>query len=239
MDRNQAKDWILVPQGAEKRAIDRGLKRVRDYKPLVLGIPIGTRSLRQSLQQWQASVSFPKDYPKRILLMGLCGSLSPQFQVGDIVIYRDCCYAIDGSQPQIKSCDREFTSQLQKKCGDRAKTVTQLTSDRLIWSAQEKQRLGKLNKADAIDMEGFAALEVITTIFTESTPKIGMIRVVSDACDRDIPNLEGAIDSSGSLQPLPLAIGFLKQPSAAIRLIKDSLTALRVLEQLTTKLFGK
>ncbi|MEY2859383.1 MAG: hypothetical protein RLZZ74_3696, partial [Cyanobacteriota bacterium] len=46
-----------------------------------------------------------------------------------------------------------------------------------------------------------------------------------------------SIDSQGNLQTLPLAIALIKQPIAAIRLIRGSLTGLRALEAITAKLF--
>jgi hypothetical protein len=63
-----------------------------------------------------------------------------------------------------------------------------------------------------------------------------MLRVVSDGCDHDIPNLNSGLSSDGSLQPLALAVAMLKQPIAATRLIRGSLQALKVLEQVTTLL---
>jgi hypothetical protein len=47
-----------------------------------------------------------------------------------------------------------------------------------------------------------------------------MLRVVSDDSKHDIPNLTSAINSDGSLQPLPLAITMIRQPIAATRLIR-------------------
>ena len=53
-----------------------------------------------------------------------------------------------------------------------------------------------------------------------------------------IPNLNRAIDPDGNLRTLPMAIAFLQQPLAAIRLIRGSLTGLKTLQQVTFKLFG-
>ncbi len=65
-----------------------------------------------------------------------------------------------------------------------------------------------------------------------------MLRVVSDDLTGDIPNLDSAIDPNGNLQTWPMAIAFLQQPLAAIRLIKGSLRGLKTLQQITTQLFS-
>jgi hypothetical protein len=232
-------DLILVPQGAEFKTVCRGLRKVNSLKPEVLQVPIGTKSVKNCLEKWCAGRTFPTDRPQKILLMGLCGSLSPQYRVGDAVIYRDCLYASNLSNTQIQTCSHELFERLEQLLKHKIKTVRGLRSDRLIWSATEKARLGQLYTADVVDMEGFAVIETLQSIFPTQTPEIGIIRVVSDDCDRDIPNLEGAIDVNGSLQTFPLAMSFLKQPIAAARLIRGSLKGLKALEQLTGELFSK
>jgi len=77
---------ILVPQGAEYQAVCRGLNQVRGSKPTVVAIPMGVQPLRQYLQQLVG------DRPTNVLLMGLCGSLSPKYGVGDLVLYQSCPY---------------------------------------------------------------------------------------------------------------------------------------------------
>jgi hypothetical protein len=225
---------ILVPQGQEYKAIARGLRKI-DVTTKILSVPMGTHSLQNFLEEWKTTKSFSQQTFHKILLMGLCGSLSSQFRVGDVVIYRDCLYA---STNELEYCDRQIVQNLKKNLKARTKIVRGLTSDRLIWSAEEKRQLGKLYDADVVDMEGFIVLKTIKAIFTERIPQIAIVRVVSDDCDRDIPNLEGAIDANGKLQPLSVTTSFLQQPIAAIRLIKGSLKGLRVLEKLTTEIFS-
>ena len=228
-------DLILVPQGLEYRAIARGVNRINLPKPKILSVPMGTRSLQYFLEESKNRQFFRKNSFQKIVLMGLCGSLSSQFQVGDVVIYKDCLYA---STNELEYCDRQLTQNLEQILRNPAKKVRGLTSDRLIWAAEEKQSLGKLDDADVVDMEGYVALKTIKAIFMETTPQIAIVRVVSDNCDRDIPNLEEAIDTNGRLQPLSVAASFLQQPIAAIRLIRGSIEGLRVLEKLTAEIFS-
>ncbi|MCL6754716.1 phosphorylase [Nostoc sp. CCCryo 231-06] len=224
---------ILVPQGAEYKAVCRGLSGVTGSIPTVIAIPVGMKPLLKYLQQGQFLA------PSRVLIMGICGSLSDRYTVGDIVLYQDCVY-----QGKRQECDRTFTAQLHSALNTNAinrvspdsppNLVKSLTSDRVIWSAAEKRHLGETLRADVVDMEGFTALE----FFNAAGVAVAMLRVVSDDCQHDIPDLTPAINSDGSLNPFPLAMGMLRQPLAATRLIRGSLTALKVLEQVTNRLFS-
>ncbi|MDZ8094758.1 MAG: phosphorylase [Nostoc sp. DedQUE05] len=215
---------ILVPQGAEYKAVCRGLSGITAPIPKVVPIPVGMKPLLKYLQQGQFLT--PKS---RVLIMGICGSLSDRYTVGDLVLYQNCIY-----QGKQQECDRTFTAQLHSYLSEKALLVKSLTSDRVIWSAAEKHHLGKTLAADVVDMEGFTALE----FFNAAEVSVAMLRVVSDDCQHNIPDLTPAINSDGSLNPFPLAIAMLRQPFAATRLIRGSLTALKVLEQVTNRLFS-
>jgi len=251
-------DTILVPQGAEYQAVCRGLRGVTGCIPTVLPIPVGMQPLLQYLQKSAASGQFLAA-KSRVLILGLCGSLSDRYGVGDIVLYQDCLY-----QGKRQECDRSFTAELLgigqgakgKGQGGKQRSllfpftfylsprrshlpqspitlVKALTSDRVISSAAEKRRLGETLAADVVDMEGFTALEFLNA----AGVAVAMLRVVSDDCQYDIPDLTRAIGSDGSLRPLPLAMAMIRQPIAATRLIRGSLKALKVLEKVTNRLF--
>ncbi len=247
-------DTILVPQGAEYQAVCRGLRGVTGSIPAILPIPVGMKPLLQYLQQCSKNGQFLAA-KSRVLILGLCGSLSDRYGVGDIVLYQNCLY--QGKQQQ---CDRSLTALLGMGHGAWGKQgrgaggreqrgkfvpslntqqstlnlVNALTSDRVISSAAEKRRLGKTLGVDVVDMEGFIALEFLNA----AGVAVAMLRVVSDDCQHDIPDLTGAIDSDGSLRPLPLAMAMIRQPIAATRLIRGSLTALKVLEKVTNQFFS-
>jgi hypothetical protein len=227
-------DAILVPQGAEYQAVCQGLKKLSSPIPQVLPIPIGSSSVITYLRNWQQSQTFLHQPPATVLLIGLCGSLSPQYQVGDCVIYEGCSYFSDqfNSRESWQNCDLHLTDLLQKHLGDKVSKVKGLTSDRLIWSAAEKLQLGKQYLMDVVDMEGYGVLKKLN----KNGIKVAIIRVISDNCDCDLPNLTEAISSDGSLRPFTLTGKMLQQPVAAIRLIRGSLTALNRLKKLTTNL---
>ena len=201
---------IFVPQGAEYQAVCRGI-RSRRNPPQVLPIPVG-REVSFDFER----VSRTKD----ILVMGLCGSLSPQFEVGTIALYRSC---VDVSGT-VKDCDRDLTQRLQNQL--QVSPVLGLTSDRVICSAAEKRELGKTHRAEVVDMEGFGILSQIPA---------AILRVVSDGIDGDLPDLSGVI-YGGKIQTIPMTIALLKRPIAAGRLIRGSLTGLKKLRQLAADL---
>ena len=211
---------ILVPKGAEYNSVCRGVKAATS-EPLVLPIPVGVKALTQYLEN-DFSLS-----PSRILIMGLCGSLSPKYKVGDVVLYENCRYG-----GEVLECDRSFTSQLYNHLKTNIALVKSLTSDSVVYSASEKRRLAETYAAEVVDMEGFAALNVLS----KRGISVAMLRVISDDSQHNIPNLNSAIDEKGNLQPLPLAREMITQPIAAFHLIKGSLTALKLLQQVSSEI---
>lgn len=214
---------ILVCQGAEHAAVCRGLQSINS-QVAVLPIPVGpaavARSLSTLLQQGDLSGT-------EILVVGLCGSLSECCQVGDVVIYRQCALLTDAAELRWLECDRALTERLQQRLGQ-ARLVNALTSDRMIHAAAEKCQLGQTYTAEVVDMEGFAILEALKS----ANVSVAMIRVMSDDCQHDLPDLTATLDDNGALRPLPMAIAFIQQPLSAIRLIRGSLQALKQLQQI-------
>ncbi len=225
-------DTILVVQGPELKSVKRGLSCSLSVPPKLLPIPIGITSVTRYLNQWQEKHDFSFQQLSTVLVMGLCGSLSSQYQPGDIVIY-DECVLFDDSQLLRQKCNEVLTTKLQTHLQEKASLVRGLTSDRFIYKAEEKQLLGKNTGAEVVDMEGFAILN----FFAKLSISVAMVRVISDDCHHDLPDLSSAITSSGNLRPLPLAIAMLQQPLAALQLIQGSSKGLKVLQEVTSRLF--
>lgn len=230
-------DAILVPQGAEYQAVCQGLSQILSPKPLVVPIPVGPKPTTQYLDQWLQTRQTQSLPQTRVLLMGLCGSLSPDHAIGDIVLYQDCLYVPPASaqlsnlasRPQLQECDREFTHWLHSNLKEQASVVRSLTCDRIIRSSAEKHQLHHSYDASVVDMEGFAVLNILS----QAGIAVAMVRVVSDESHYNLPDLNSALNSDGSLEPFPLAISLLREPVAAIRLIRGALRGLKVLQQLT------
>lgn len=245
----KAVDWILVPQGLEYRHVLKGLGKDTANHPKILQIPIGSQPVVRHLKQWQQTKDFLNKPAKRVLLMGLCGSLSPQYRVGDIVLYQKCGYVpteipipslqigLDRETCPLKwrDCDRPLTDLVDRYLPQSIFRVNGLTSDRLIWAAPEKADLRRGFGTDVVDMEGFAVLEVLDRAGIAAA----MVRVISDEVWQTLPDLTSAISGDGSLKPLPIARQMVKQPIAAINLIRGSLKSLKVLQQLTHYLFER
>ncbi len=142
-------------------------------------------------------------------------------RVGDRVLYQSC----QNASGTIWECDPTLTDQIQKRL-EGISLVRAFTSDRMISFAHEKRQLGQIHQADVVDMEGAAIL----TILAQAGVPVAMVRVVSDDIDHDLPDLSAAISPDGKLRSLPLALRMMRQPIAAVRLIRGSLKGLRTLE---------
>ena len=226
---------ILVPQGAEHQAVRRGLSRIplgrhggaTPTPPQVLTIPMGIAPVQQYLQKLTQKITHIRE--NSILMMGLCGSLTRKYQVGDIVLYQNCLY-----QGNLQECNNYFTTDIYTRLGDHVSLVRGLTSDRIVCTAAEKHHLHQQHGADVVDMEAYPFLE-----FFHQFPdkQVAILRVVSDDSNHDIPNITSAISENGSLRPFPLAWELIRQPQSARRLITGSLKGLQVLTAVTQLLF--
>lgn len=209
-------DVIFVPQGAEYNAVCKGLANCKT-PPEIIAIPMGINSVTNFLRNKQFN-------DKRILLMGLAGSLSSQYKVGDVVIYENCSYIENKSQLMTKFCHAQLTQLWQKKLN--INLVKGLTINHIVYSAKEKQELAENYHLDVVDMEGFACLN--------HSHSVTIIRVISDNYNDDLPNLNLALNKEGQLDTFKMFLEFLRKPKEAINLIRNSLKALKILEKFTT-----
>jgi hypothetical protein len=225
-----ATSLILVPQGAEFKAVRRGIGQGADSF-LMLPIPACPDPVRQRLKDLYQAGKFVDQ--QTVLVMGLCGALQPQLSLGDVVLYQNCSFLSPLSSPPSLPCDRPFTHTLQEKLGERATLVNAVTSDRVISTVAEKRSLA--SHGEVVDMEGYAILE----FFSRLGIPVATLRVVSDDCHHNLPNLASAYGADGSLRPLSLGLGLVRQPIAASRLIRGSLRGLKVLQQIAETLLDK
>ena len=215
-------DTIIVPQGAEYRAVKQGLNKLKIQQPSIITIPIGTNRIRETLEErfWQSS-------PSQVLMMGLCGSLSSQYAVGDVVLYQNC---FNLSREKILIEPKLNRSICQKL--NNVSLVSGITSDRIITTIAEKQQLARNFVADVVDMESFAYVR-----FLQEAIAVSILRVVSDDVENNIPNLESTIGELG-IKPIAMTKAMLKQPIVSLKFIKNSLQSLQKLQQVTTNLFA-
>ena len=255
-------DLIIVPQGAEYSSVVRGLKKqglriaevVGGDGIVVCPIPIGSYSLTRLQHLVQTKHLKSSLHGQTVLLLGLGGSLSAQYCVGDIVIPRLIDRVISRylapADLAFRDSGRLDQSRLEKRYVPDSDLVHALyqsleaqiaqmpsvlgivhgvTSDRVITTPQKKQQLSKTYNAELVDMEGAYVLD----FFQKRGARVVVVRVISDNHDGAIPDLDRAIDSNGQLKVGMIAWQFFRQPNAAARLIRGSLKGLRVLEDIS------
>jgi nucleoside phosphorylase len=218
-------DYIFVPQGQEYQRIKKGFNLAEINHPVIISIPLGTQGVNLFLEKWLIKAKF---HHHRILLMGLGGSLSLEHSIGAVTLYENCGYLAENCfDDGVKLCDGELNFWLQNNLNLPSYLVKGLTSDRLINLAQEKQEIFKKTKAEVIDMEGWAVLNLLEKI----NVKLSILRVISDEVNYNIPDLNSAFTPQGELKPFDLTLGLLSDPLGGWRLIQGSLKGLNQLEK--------
>jgi hypothetical protein len=211
---------VLVAQGAEYRAVKKGCQRAQAAVSVV-PLPLG-QAAAPRLGRWlgQYKLFAQAGY----LLVGLGGGLSPDLRAGDGVL----CETVQALDP-LKSLDfdPELTDWLQQRLPGIARGKA-VGSDRIISQATEKQQLHRQWGAAVVEMESASVCNVLQA----QGLRLAMVRVISDDCRHNLPDLAAAIQPDGSLRPLALATGFMQHPMGAGRLIVGSLKGLAALEEI-------
>lgn len=205
-------DTIFVPQGAEYQAV-----RSAGGKVPVVAIPVGVEAVGEFLRDWRSPVPL-----SRVLVMGLAGSLSPHLKPGDGAI----CEAVVTLAGERYEASAGLLSALEKTL--QLPRAVACTSDRLVTSPTDKARLHQQTGAHLVEMEAAAVWAAF--------PEVAMVRVVSDGCEDELPDMSAAINPKGKIEALPVLKAFLGQPRAAGRLISGSLQGLKILRDLARQL---
>jgi len=217
---------ILVPQGAEYRAVQKGCQRVQAAVTIV-PLPMGSAA-GPSLEPWLKK--YKRFANAGYLLVGLGGGLSPDLAPGDRVLCETTQAAAGEGDPI------PFDGLLNEWIRQRLpglKTGWAAGCDRIITTVSEKQTLHQTLGATVAEMESLSMLQVLQP----QGKRLAMVRVISDGCCHDLPNIASAIHPNGSLRPLTLAGQFIQRPMGAGRLVTGSLRGLKQLEKLMAELF--
>jgi Phosphorylase superfamily len=219
-------DWpdiLVVPQGAEFKAVQRGLTRSGarlQIIPIAIGPGPTAVRLAAAIESGQLRSGM------RVLVLGLAGGLGP-VAIGDRLIYGSCAW--EGGQGDLDPQGRDWLSARLPGV-----TIGQAwSSDRLVGTAEFKRSLQAKTGAICVDMETSA----LVTGLGKAGIRLGVLRVISDDVTTNLPNLDGTVDGEGNLQPLALAGAFLRQPIGAAALIRGSLRGLARLEATVAELF--
>lgn len=195
---------IVVPRGAEQRAVRRGAPRAQ-----LVEIPAGA-----------AASALPAilDAPPFALVLGLCGGLRDA-GVGTAVVYRSVADA-DGDVPMSAPALAAVRAALPD-----APLVRACTVDHVVTRRAERTELAARFGSDVVDMEGTHLARVMRA---RGIP-FAMVRVISDDARHHLPPIETAFDARGALRPHVLAYGLARDPAAAARFARDVGRALAAL----------
>ncbi|HIK24855.1 MAG: hypothetical protein P3X23_005600 [Thermosynechococcus sp. Uc] len=205
---------VLVPQGAEYQAVQRGLQH---SNVAILPLRAGSAAVTTP-----TLITALKALPAMILVLGVCGGLHPEDRVGEVVVYTTC----QDEEGQTYFLDQRLSAKLAPAW----RRVKGITTAKTLSKVQEKQALAARWGVEVVDMEGVPLLKALAGM------PLVMVRVISDGGDRDLPDLSQAFDAQGNLRPWPLAIALLCHPLAAAHLIQGSLKALKVLQRVAPEI---
>lgn len=209
---------ILVCDGAEFKAVKKAFYNHNLLKNII-PLPIGIKAVKKLL--------ISKKIPQTsVILVGLGGSLSPKYKVGNVLIYQSCSYIDKNDKIHTKYCDSTLNNWLQNKLN--VSSVKGLTVDNLIHSSSTKINLNKLSNAEVVDMESYEVMNYFKSV--------SVIRIISDNYDDNLPDLNNAITPEGKLNNIKMAIEFIKKPLKAVKLINNALISLKVLEKVSKQL---
>ncbi len=211
---------VLVCAGAEYKAVRNGLK-LTSFSPEVITLPMGFKPVQRLLKQRKLTQN-------KAVLIGLGGSLSSKYQVGDAVVYQNCSYFDSQNNLKTNFFNSQFVNNLARKLN--LPLVKGLTNNILVNSSDLKSSLNQKTGCEVVDMESFAVMSYFSELV--------VIRIISDNYNDELPDLNTAINSQGKLDNFKMAIAFTKQPLSAIKLINNSLISLKKLEQITSQVMN-
>ena len=206
-------DAVVIPRGAEARAVVRGWRRPQ---PRMLFVPAGG----------SAGAALQSDVPiATALVMGLCGALDPVLRVGRPVVYAD---VVDEDRTIVLDASLAGACATALRCAIvRAANVPAVVGDVAV-----KAALRSATGAAAVDMEAAA---IARTLHARGV-RVAMVRVVSDDAVTPLPDLRGIYDAGGALRPLALALALLRTPVRGALFIGHVVSALSALRLAAARL---
>jgi adenosylhomocysteine nucleosidase len=166
------------------------------------------------------------------IISGFAGALKSSVKLGDIVASERVQHH---TNHQIEICDPDLLVHASENGATRIATL--LTSDHVVNTATEKNRLSEL--AEAVDMESFAILHAAN----QKKVPCAVVRVISDSFDRDMPaELDTIVDPQGHVKITGVVRFVAKHPlmvPALVRLGRDSKTAAEALAHFLESFINK
>jgi len=201
-------------------------KIVADSEIVVITSGMGPKNAKQEAEaRLRQGVSARK--PDAVLVIGLCGGLISALPEGQIVTYTQC---LSFDSPESRFCCSESilnsTATALKSSGIPCERVVGITSPHIATSRNQRLALAETGAA-VVDMESHAIVSVAAQIGIPA----GVIRVVSDSVDRELPDFNRALDKDGGLDGRKALRVVLTSPLRTARLLAANRRAMQHLEQ--------
>ncbi len=154
-------------------------------------------------------VFFEHFEPRLLISAGFGGALTPELDIGDIVLVNDIVELQTGRsdwQGFVPSLNGQFNFHKGRL----------VTSDQMVISGRDKTGLGETHKAIVVDMETSA---VAAKCRKHNVPMIG-VRAISDRANEDLPPEINNFFDNGEVRPGKIARAIVSHPPTFIGLFK-------------------
>ena len=198
-----------------------GQRGARIYWLVPMGVgPVAARAVAGRVLTAQAM--------SLVLSTGFVCALVPA-QVGDLIV-GTAVSSVQGEgsgtmRDDNVSCDQALCADLlavAKEAGLVARVGTVVSSETVVWQAEEKRRLQRLTGATGLDMESAA----LAAVARERDLPMGIVRTVSDLVDEDLPlDFNLFLRPTGWLNGMQAVIGHPSSLGGLNRLRKQSRVA--------------
>ncbi len=171
----------------------------------------------------KAEAAFATGKPDAVLVIGLCGGLTPSLPEGRVVAYTEC-QSTEATNPLLH-CSQIITDlivELLKSSSITCDRVVGITSSRIATTRDERFALAR-DGATVVDMESYSIVKAATNA---GIPVV-VLRVVGDSIDRELPDFNRALNDAGTLdrgKAFKVALG---SPLRTARLLAASRRAMQ------------
>jgi hypothetical protein len=172
--------------------------------------------------------------PHVVLVTGLCGGLLPSIAEGTLVAYTHCLSA-EPDRPPL-TCSEVLPETYVASLAPRGLAIERLagvTTAKLVASPADKAALASFG-AGVVDMESYPIVEAAQ----EAGLLVAVLRVVSDAVGRGLPDFNPALKPDGGFSPAAAARIALRSPFRTASLVNANQRALRRLERALEAIFS-
>jgi len=205
-----------VGDGAAAAAV-RG--RIGDRPVQVAVCGVGERAARRAAERCVRLAS--RSACGRVVWFGIAGALSPDLEVGDLVVGRT---VVAPDQPSVDLDEALVEAAAARGC----RPGVLVTASGLVVTASSREALWRSTGSQprtAVDMETLAAARVLQ----RAGIAFAAVRAISDTAADRLPSwLERASASGGGFPLSPVVRGALTRPSALVPLVKIRLRTARL-----------